>query len=259
MRPPFLLAAPLTARGSGARVAPAPASAARGTPTPYSTWMIQSIISREQGVVSSGAATSTLEAGITALALQAWLAPHAHPAPSSLGSQVSDYLNRVLDAVLPTFTTAEAATKLPLDRLTVGQSLWHQQHGQKQEDWSNRTAAEAASLAVLNTSLALQPRNAYGGFWYYVYPNWSYLDGTVSFLPFMALVDPAWSAADAVLQLRLLYAHCQDSGNNDSSSSSSPSGLLVHGYDASRTAVWANPVTGGSHFVWGRSLGWYLA
>lgn len=35
-------------------------------------------------------------------------------------------------------------------------------------------------------------------------------------------------------------------------------GLLVHGYDASKKAVRANPVTGASPIVWGRTLGWYV-
>lgn len=35
-------------------------------------------------------------------------------------------------------------------------------------------------------------------------------------------------------------------------------GLLVHGYGASKKAVWANPVTGASAIVWGRTLGWYV-
>lgn len=58
----------------------------------------------------------------------------------------------------------------------------------------------------------------------------------------------AWSPADALLQIRLLYSHCFQNST----------GLLAHGYDASRTAVWADPVTGASPWVWGRSMGWYL-
>ncbi|KAI4763155.1 Six-hairpin glycosidase [Aureobasidium sp. EXF-3400] len=34
-------------------------------------------------------------------------------------------------------------------------------------------------------------------------------------------------------------------------------GLLVHGYDALRAHSWANPETGASPSVWGRSLAWY--
>lgn len=54
--------------------------------------------------------------------------------------------------------------------------------------------------------------------------------------------------ADALLQIQLLYTN-----------TAHPSGLLAHGYDASKTAVWANNATGASPYVWGRSMGWYLA
>lgn len=200
--------------------------------------MIRSIIGRNQGIVSSGASTSTLESGILALSLEAWLKqyPTAEFAP-----QVSDYLNQVLQAIIPSFSNANSSASLPLDRLTVGQALRNLE--------PRLTEAESASLATLNSSLTIQRRNPYGGFWYYVYPEWSYLDGAVSFLPFMA-AEPGWRAADMLNQIELLHEHCRDTDG---------SGLLVHGYDASRTAVWADPVTGGSPFVWGRSLGWYLA
>lgn len=51
---------------------------------------------------------------------------------------------------------------------------------------------------------------------------------------------------DVYTQFRLLYEHCGQ-----------PSGLLVHGYDATKTHSWADPVTGASPVVWGRALAWY--
>ena len=61
------------------------------------------------------------------------------------------------------------------------------------------------------------------------------------------LQDATAAASDLTYQLDLLWDRCH---SNDT-------GFLVHGYDASKTAVWANPVTGASPNVWGRSLGWY--
>lgn len=55
-------------------------------------------------------------------------------------------------------------------------------------------------------------------------------------------------AADILHQFGLFWEHCLDQST----------GLLYHGYDASRTAVWADPVTGASPEVWGRALAWYL-
>lgn len=34
--------------------------------------------------------------------------------------------------------------------------------------------------------------------------------------------------------------------------------LLVHGFDESKTAVWADPVTGAAPIVWNRAVGWYI-
>jgi rhamnogalacturonyl hydrolase YesR len=36
------------------------------------------------------------------------------------------------------------------------------------------------------------------------------------------------------------------------------SGLLQHGYDESKKAVWADPVTGAAPMVWDRAVGWYF-
>ena len=36
------------------------------------------------------------------------------------------------------------------------------------------------------------------------------------------------------------------------------SGLLFHGYDESKKASWADPVTGACPHVWDRALGWYF-
>lgn len=76
-----------------------------------------------------------------------------------------------------------------------------------------------------------------------------------SLIPFYSTYTAKFATAnssavgnDLAYQLDLLWSHCHQ---NDT-------GLLVHGYDASKTAVWANPVTGGSPIVWSRSLGWYM-
>ena len=60
------------------------------------------------------------------------------------------------------------------------------------------------------------------------------------------------AAGDIIHQLDLLWTHCRQN----------TTGLLVHAYDASsppeKKASWADPDTGASGFVWGRSLGWYF-
>ena len=104
----------------------------------------------------------------------------------------------------------------------------------------------AASIAILEARM--------GGLWYYTYPYWSCLDGMYSLTPFYTLTaissshSPNFTALDDMLhQLELLWLHCRNAS----------SGLLVHGYGDSRTAIWANPITGASPHVWDRSLGWF--
>jgi len=129
-------------------------------------------------------------------------------------------------------------------------------------DKSQNTTPKNA-LHALRESANLQPRNQYGGYWFYTYPNWSYLDGTYSLLPFLVDYTQRFDtgnatavAGDVVHQLDLLWAHCQD--RNTASNDGNGSGMLVHGYDSTKKASWANPATGGSPYVWSRSLGWYF-
>ncbi|KAK7700350.1 hypothetical protein SLS64_010958 [Diaporthe eres] len=233
-----------------AAAATASASAQNATTKPLSTRMIESAISRQHGVVSSGASTSTLESGILALSTQAWLELYgSSPSPPDQVADFVSYVDEIIASVsaAPAFSNATAAALLPLDRLSIAQAVLNLEEAPGAD--GELTAAEALTLDTLNSSLALQRRNQFGGLFYYVYPYWSYLDGAVSFLPYMAEPSSAYSAADMLLQITLLYEKCfQES-----------TGLVVHGYDASKTAVWANNATGASPYVWGRSLGWYLA
>ncbi|GMF23906.1 unnamed protein product [Phytophthora fragariaefolia] len=210
---------------------------------PYSTRMIESVISRKQGVISSGAVTSTLESGVLTLAIQSWLNTYTKAGDSDRISKFMTYADSIVTTISPSFKDAASAAKVPLDRFTIGQALLNIKSTE-----GSLTAAEKDTLSMLNSSLILQNRNQYNGFWYYVYPYWSYLDGAVSFLPYMAAA-PGWSYDDMLLQIKLLY-------NNTYNKSA---GLVVHGYDAHKTAVWADKATGASPYVWARSLGWYLA
>lgn len=130
----------------------------------------------------------------------------------------------------------------------------------RNNDTSLRPAVEG-----LKASVALQPRNAEGGLWYYnnvanlsAYRGLSYLDGMYSY-PLFALLsegkdlsdeeDGAPSSGichDVYAQFHILYEHCIQT-----------SGLLSHGYDAFGNHSWADPVTGASPIIWGRALSWY--
>ena len=120
-------------------------------------------------------------------------------------------------------------------------------------------------ILALKETVRLQQQNANGGLWYYANPNnlsayhnLSYSDGMFSYPAFAILSDCVFPdsrrAGDnelfgteaAVKQISILYGICRED-----------SGLVVHGYDATKAHTWADPETGASPIVWGRSLAWY--
>lgn len=212
---------------------------------PLSLQMAHSIISRAQGIYTpTGDASGPLQAGLVQQTLTA-LASQYPTAP--LAPALAAHVRASAASLLPLLANTTSALKFSLDRLSAGPAL------ARLAGAGERGYAEA--LAVLDASVRENPRNAEGGLWYYVYPGWSYLDGMFSFGPFGALRGGpggvvAWR--EVRRQFVLLGEHCavgEEEGE---------AGLLVHGYDASRTAVWANNTRGQSPHVWGRSMGWYV-
>ena len=214
---------------------------------PYSIRMAKSIISRSQGIVNNESDTSIwLQAGFTQKSFKAVLEEY-HESSQFDTSAISDYrLKSSISAAVP-LSNATANLKRSLDRHSNGNSFI---------DYYRSTGNETfkAGIEGLKTALDLQPRNEEGGIQYFVYPYWSYLDGMEAFAPFYTLYGTKYATAnqsaildDVVLQIDLLYKHTFDNATK----------LLVHGYDYSKTAVWANPETGASPWVWGRAMGWY--
>ncbi|OHE94394.1 glycosyl hydrolase family 88 [Colletotrichum orchidophilum] len=205
----------------------------------YSTWMLDSIKSRNQGIISSGAASSFLETGVLSIAMEATIKQYP-----DLKDQYASYLKDVLNEGTLNLVNATYDATRPLDRFSVATAI---NAISKFGIEGISTTALAASKAI-NDSLPLQDRNPVGGLLYYVYPGWSYLDGIFSVLPFMAAQQQP-NYTDISLQVSLLYEHCFQKNTS----------LVVHGYDYFKTAVWANKETGASSFAWGRSVGWFVA
>lgn len=61
-----------------------------------------------------------------------------------------------------------------------------------------------------------------------------------------AAAENSWD--EILLQFELVEKHCRNQ----------TSGLMKHGYDGSKKAVWADPKTGASPLTWIRAQGWYL-
>lgn len=99
--------------------------------------------------------------------------------------------------------------------------------------------------------LADHPRIEAGNYWHKLrYPHQVWLDGLFMGLPFQIEYGQAFAsaglAADALSQLQSALALLADPDT----------GLYSHGYDAARQQDWADPVSGRSHALWSRALGW---
>jgi unsaturated rhamnogalacturonyl hydrolase len=113
-------------------------------------------------------------------------------------------------------------------------------------------ARYAKAAKFLWEQFETQPRNAEGGFWHkQVYPQQMWLDGAYMAEPFRAAYartfqqDAAFE--DIAKQLLLMQEHMRDP----------KTGLLRHGWDASKEQPWADTQTGLSPEAWARAMGWY--
>lgn len=139
--------------------------------------------------------------------------------------------------------------KYSLDNYRMGNNLlyWYEKTGE---------AKYKKAASVIRQQINRHPRTATGGFWHRnpEYPNQMWLDGIFMADSFYAKWTKsfdngnttAWD--DIARQYDNIQAHTKDS----------KTGLLLHGYDESKVAVWANPVTGASPLVWNRAVGWYF-
>ena len=125
--------------------------------------------------------------------------------------------------------------------------------------WHNRTGDEkyrSAAQIIHDQLVDRHPRTPTGGFWHRspIYPNQMWLDGIFMadsfYARWIAAFEPenttAWD--DVARQ----FDHIEEHTRNKTT------GLLVHGYDESKVASWADPVTGASPLVWNRAVGWYF-
>ncbi|MBR5287212.1 MAG: glycoside hydrolase family 88 protein [Clostridia bacterium] len=117
------------------------------------------------------------------------------------------------------------------------------------------TGKEKYRLAAdrLASALKEQPRTHEGSFWHKkIYPNQVWLDGIYMAQVFAALYEKHFGHgdySDILAQLRIVRARMFHEEKR----------LYVHGYDASREAFWADPVTGLSKSFWLRAMGWFAA
>lgn len=217
--------------------------------------MLASIEQRGQTTLDPGKSTGYIQ---LALFWQALAVATEPPPVSPANDDLRPALDESLASAIPAFANITRDADLPLDRLSLASDMvsWTLRAGND----TTQATKYLSTISALNASLALQPRNANGGLWYYnnvnnltTYRNLSYLDGMFSYPPFVTVLpqlNDSYAnplALDSALQqIQILYDICV-----------LPSGLLVHGYDALKAHHWANATTGASPEVWGRSLAWY--
>lgn len=159
------------------------------------------------------------------------------------------YRDQVDDLVAENGTIASYIyTKHSLDNYRLGNNLlwWYEETGEE------KFKVAADDIKVLLDS---HPRTPTGGLWHRdpTYPNQMWLDGIYMadtfYAKYVSLFQPenesAW--ADIALQFDNIDKWTRKDNN-----------LLVHGYDESKVAVWADPVTGAAPLVWARADGWYF-
>ena len=162
-----------------------------------------------------------------------------------------NYIKSQVDSFVGTSgkLTGYSETSESLDDIRIGPTLLFLYS--KTGDKRYKTAADQ-----LRAQLRRQSRTPSGGFWHRkpAYPNQMWLDGIymadVFYAQYTSWFQPTNTSAwnDIILQYDLIEQHCRDT----------TSGLLFHGYDESKVAVWANPTTGACPNVWDRAVGWYV-
>jgi unsaturated rhamnogalacturonyl hydrolase len=110
------------------------------------------------------------------------------------------------------------------------------------------------AIDTLYGQILRQPRTHEGNFWHKaIYPNQVWLDGLymaqVFYARYTVEMENGAHIDDIRAQFQNVRARMYDA----------ETGLYRHGYDASKTAFWADPKTGCSKNPWLRSLGWFSA
>ena len=161
-------------------------------------------------------------------------------------SRYSDFVERFVDSFISEDGAIRTwdASKQTLDDINEGRVLFPLYAMTGKEKY--RLAAEKLHQALLR-----QPRTAEGSWWHKaIYPNQVWLDGIYMAQVFSALYEKHFGHgdySDMLRQLRTVRQHMFDGRK----------GLYYHGYDASRTAFWANKETGLSQSFWLRAMGWF--
>ncbi|KAG8959530.1 hypothetical protein FRC03_007871 [Tulasnella sp. 419] len=207
--------------------------------------MADSVIARGegQGRDSSGKAFITYEHGVFQRSLEMLY-------NKTSNATYYNYIKTGLDRIVTSSGGLNdySLTYYTLDDIRLGEGIifLHQKTGQSKY----KTAAD-----TFQKQLYQQPRTNAGAFWHrstYKYQQW--LDGIYMADNFYAHYNSFYNPTNTTAWNDILKQYTLAEVNLRNSTS----GLLKHGYDESKTAVWADDTTGACIEVWDRALGWYF-
>jgi rhamnogalacturonyl hydrolase YesR len=155
-----------------------------------------------------------------------------------------NYIKKYVDEHVDAQGNTPRFSSNALDNFLPGYAITFLYEQTKQDNY--KTAANRVRNGFNN-----YPRNSDGSFWH---GEWAkhqlWVDGVFMGEMFRARYDSALGDSDAfgevVRQMKLALQHCQK-----------PNGLLLHGWDESKQASWADKETGLAPEVWSEGLGWY--
>ena len=105
-----------------------------------------------------------------------------------------------------------------------------------------------------NEQILRQPRLSCGSFWHKaIYPDQIWLDGTYMALPFLAEYGKMNDLRGVIDDVERQFWDIRKITRDPKT------GLYYHGYDDTRTMIWADRITGLSPEFWLRSNGWLCA
>lgn len=225
----------------------------------YSTWMADSIITRNL----SSPATRYYDQATFYRSLEAIVTSSSSNSTNSTVSPYLSYITSQISSLLNPNGTFLSWDRIDhqLDNIRIASSILFLYTATPPSSISVKNKYKTALDFLYDQLVTKQKRNAEGGFRHKdpKYPNQMWLDGLYMAEPFYAAYTSLFTAPvnsttaeknwdDILLQFSLVEAHCRNQ----------TSGLLKHGYDSSKKAVWADAETGASPLTWIRAQGWYL-
>ncbi|PYH75741.1 cell wall glycosyl hydrolase YteR [Aspergillus uvarum CBS 121591] len=214
---------------------------------PYSAWLADSIIARKDALLNVGTENDvSLSLKLGLFQLSVIHLKEYYDAASCAKEDWDAYLKEATDSILPTVLDVDGDIEAPMDVFATANGLYYQYEKSGHESYKQ-------GLDALRKAYDGRKRNSEGGFWYYnARPNLSYLDETYPLGAFTTVYKNRFEPTNGTLaenlskDLNQFKDHCHHD-----------TGLMAHGYDASKSAPWANKTTGASPYVWDRALGWY--